>query len=150
MPSWNLRPARPDDRDFLFELNRATMKPYVERVWGWDEERQITFFDSRFEPSRWQIIQAAGEDVGVLIVEENDDEIYLAEIQLLPSAQSGGIGSSVIRSLILRATAAKKPLTLRVLHVNPRARALYERFGFQPVKEIETHTYLRWDGPAPR
>jgi RimJ/RimL family protein N-acetyltransferase len=44
------------------------------------------------------------------------------------------------------AAAAGKPLTLRVLHVNERARGLYERLGFRPFKEIETHVYLRWTG----
>jgi ribosomal protein S18 acetylase RimI-like enzyme len=45
-----------------------------------------------------------------------------------------------------------KPLTLRVLHVNGRARAFYERLGFRPFKEIETHVYLRWSasGEYPR
>ena len=43
------------------------------------------------------------------------------------------------------ATASEKSVTLRVLHVNGRARALYERLGFRPFKDIETHVYLRWD-----
>jgi RimJ/RimL family protein N-acetyltransferase len=47
-----------------------------------------------------------------------------------------------------RAAAVGKPLTLRVLHANPRARALYERLGFQAFKEIETHTYMRWVSSA--
>jgi RimJ/RimL family protein N-acetyltransferase len=47
-----------------------------------------------------------------------------------------------------RALASGKPLSLRVLHVNQRARALYERLGFVPFKEIETHTYLRWNGSS--
>jgi ribosomal protein S18 acetylase RimI-like enzyme len=46
-----------------------------------------------------------------------------------------------------RAVAAGKPLSLRVLRVNERARSLYERLGFSPFREIETHTYLSWDGP---
>ena len=125
------------------------MKDYVELVWGWDDSDQITFFDNRFQPDGCQIIQADGADIGVLIVEEDADEIYLAEVQVLPHWQGRGIGSSVLRSLMERGAAAGKPVTLRVLHANPRARALYERFGFQPFKEIETHTYLRWVSSEP-
>ena len=142
--SWDLRQARPEDRDFLFDLNRMTMKDYVEQVWGWDDQQQIAFFDDRFSPDQWQIIRADGTDIGVLIVEEDAREIYLAEIQILPEWQGRGIGSSVIRALMEKGKATGKSLTLRVLHVNPRARALYERFGFRPFKAIETHTYLRW------
>jgi ribosomal protein S18 acetylase RimI-like enzyme len=47
-----------------------------------------------------------------------------------------------------RAIASGKPLSLRVLRVNERARSLYELLGFRRFKEIETHTYLRWGGPS--
>jgi ribosomal protein S18 acetylase RimI-like enzyme len=143
---WRLRPARPDDRDFLFGLNEATMREHVERVWGWDAAAQVAFFEDRFQPDAWQVIEAEGEDIGVLIVEETDDAIYLAEIQILPGWQGRGIGSSIVRSLMNEASASMKPFTLRVLHVNERARAFYQRLGFRPFKEIDTHVYLRWEG----
>lgn len=146
-PSWTLRRARPDDRAFLLALKAETMKDYVERVWGWDDAEQLAYFDDRFTPERWQIIQAERQDVGVLIVEESDDEVYLAEIEILPAWQGRGIGSAIIRSLMARAAQAGKPLTLRVLHVNTRARDLYERIGFRVFNEIDTHAYLRWDAP---
>jgi ribosomal protein S18 acetylase RimI-like enzyme len=132
------------DRDFLFDLNEATMREQVEQVWGWDDAEQRAFLEARFQPDRWQIIQAHGQDIGVLIVEEGDDEIYLAEIEILPEWQGRGIGAAIVRSLMEQAAVSAKPLTLRVLHVNQRAWALYERLGFCPFKEIETHAYLRW------
>jgi ribosomal protein S18 acetylase RimI-like enzyme len=70
----------------------------------------------------------------------------LAEIEILPEWQGRGIGSAVVRSLMREAASRQKPLTLRVLHINQRARTLYERLGFQPFREIETHSYLYWDG----
>jgi ribosomal protein S18 acetylase RimI-like enzyme len=145
---WQLRPACPADRDFLYALNEATMREHAEKVWGWDEAEQAVFFDNRFRPDDWQVIQADGQDIGVLIVEEDDEQIYLAEIQILPESQGRGIGSVIVRELMQTATATGKPLTLRVLHVNSRARALYERLGFRQFKEIETHAYLRWDPAA--
>jgi ribosomal protein S18 acetylase RimI-like enzyme len=144
--SWQLRPAQAEDREFLYALNEVTMREHVEKVWGWDDSEQLAFFDDRFQPADWQIIQADREDVGVLIVRENDDELYLEDIKILPAWQGRGIGSAVVRSLMRDAVSRRKPLTLRVLHVNTSARALYERLGFRPFKEIETHTYLRWDG----
>lgn len=122
------------------------MREHVEDVWGWDDAEQIAFFESRFQPARWQIIRSDGQDIGVLVAEEEADEIYLAEIEILPEWHGQGIGSSVVRSLMKRAIASGKPLTLRVLHVNESARFLYERLGFRPFKEIETHIYLRWNG----
>jgi ribosomal protein S18 acetylase RimI-like enzyme len=147
-PSWSLRLAQTDDREFLLRLNEATMREYVERVWGWDEAEQTTLFENRFQPERWQIIQSGAQDIGVLVVEDQIEEIILASIEILPEWQGQGVGSSVIRSLMGRAAASGKPLSLRVLRVNERARSLYERLGFRPFKEIETHTYLHWEGPT--
>lgn len=144
--SWTLRVARPDDRAFLLGLKQAAMKTYVDQVWGWDDAEQRRYFDDRFTADRWQIIQVDGEDVGVLIVEEDDEQIYLAEIELLPAWQGRGIGASVNRSLVAKATESGKSVRLRVLHVNSRARELDERLGFRTVKETDTHTYLSWDG----
>lgn len=141
-PNWTLRPARSEDYDFLFDLNETTMREHAEQLWDWDHSE--AFFAKRFQPERWQVIQSEGQDIGVLIVNEEDDEIYVAEIEILPDWQGRGIGSSIIRLLMESASRAGKPLTLRVLHVNERARELYERLGFQLFKEIETYIYLRW------
>jgi hypothetical protein len=72
-PSWNLRPARLDD--VLVELHESTMRDYVEQVWGWDAAEQAALFERRFQPERWQIIQVEGTDIGLLIVENESDEI---------------------------------------------------------------------------
>ena len=140
-----LRRARADDRAFLLALKAAAMKPYVDQVWGWDDAEQVAYFDDRFVPDRTQIIQVDGRDVGVLIVEEDGEHVYLADIEVLPAWQGRGIGSAIIEALKERASAVNKPLTLRVLKVNTRARAFYERLGFRPYKDIDTHTYLVWE-----
>ena len=40
-------------------------------------------------------------------------------------------------------------LTLEVLHVDERARVLYERLGFRVVVRTETHESMTWDGAHP-
>ena len=142
-PAWGLRAARPADHRFLFELNEATMREYVDATWGLDDEEQVAFFEARFDPSQCQILHLDGADIGVLTVEERPEEIYIAEIQLLPEWQSKGIGSSVVESLVERGKAEGKPVTLRVLRANPRAAALYARLGFGQFREIETLIYMR-------
>jgi ribosomal protein S18 acetylase RimI-like enzyme len=147
-PGWSLRPASNADRDFAFELNRVTMKEYVEATWGWDDAEQEALFDESFDPADCEIIRIGSTDVGLLAVEEHDDEIYLAGIYLQPEWQSRGIGSSIVRSLLERGAASAKPVTLRVLHSNPRAEALYTRLGFTRFRTIDTHAYLRADPSA--
>ena len=143
--NWTLRAATAADRDFLFELNRAAFRASVEATWGWDEQEQIAFFDGRFDPSRRQIVQIEGVDVGEVMVEERPHEIYLARIALLPEWQGRGIGTAIVRSLLERAGTDGKSVVLEVLHANARAAKLYAELGFAATGRSETHLLMRAD-----
>lgn len=119
------------------------MRPYVEATWGWEDAGQARMFDLNFDPANQEIVQLDGTDAGMLAVEETEERIWLAVIEIHPHFQGRGLGTEIIRSLLDRGAAAGKPVTLRVLRTNPRARSLYERLGFRSFREIETHTYLR-------
>jgi ribosomal protein S18 acetylase RimI-like enzyme len=144
-PDWSLRAATAADRGFLMDLNRAAFREAVERVWGWDDEEQLAYFDARFDPDRRQIVQVDGVDAGEVSIEERPTEIYLARIALLPAWQGRGIGTSIVRSLLDRAAASGRSVVLEVLHENPRAAALYRRLGFEQTDENGTHVFMRAD-----
>jgi len=128
-----LRPARPADSEFCFQLHKAAMGDYVTAIWGWDEQRQRDFHDRGFVPGRWQIITANGSDAGMLSVEYRPDEIYLSRIEIHPDYQGRGIGTRLINMLLDEATRKGQDLVLDVLTVNHRAYALYQRLGLQEV-----------------
>jgi ribosomal protein S18 acetylase RimI-like enzyme len=133
-----LRPAKEGDYAFLWELHRTAMQPYVAATWGWDEAWQADYFRAHLALPRCQIIQSAGVDVGVLVVEAQSDRVFLELIEILPTFQRAGIGTAVIRQILAQATNQGVPVTLRVLKVNP-ARMLYERLGFVVTGETTTH-----------
>jgi ribosomal protein S18 acetylase RimI-like enzyme len=126
-PEWRLRPASPADRDFIFGVQRTTLREYAEPLWGWDDARQSRRFAERFAPDRWEVVQVGDEDVGVLEVEERADELVLANIELLPHWQGRGLGGAIVDALLARAASEGRALTLRVLATNERAVRLYER-----------------------
>ena len=136
------RPVTSDDRSWLWDLKRATMRGYVAAIYGWEEEVQRRMFEERFEPERLRIIRVEGRDVGMLEFEEGKTDFFLRRIELLPGAQNGGIGSAVIGGLIDAAAARKKGIRLQVLRSNP-ARRLYERLGFRVDAETPTHFKMR-------
>ena len=144
-PEWSLRPATDSDRDFRLELERLVFREAVDALWGWDDEEQRKRFDERFTSEGVQVIQVGGEDAGVLDVKELEGELVLASILLLPAWQGQGIGGSVLDALLERASAQRKPLTLRVLVTNPRAVQLYERKGFRIARTTDTHAYMLAD-----
>jgi ribosomal protein S18 acetylase RimI-like enzyme len=116
----------------------------VEQVWGWDDAQQREFFDRRFRPERLQVVESGGEPVGVLSIGEEENALFLADVEIAPEWQRRGIGSAIVRSLQERARAEGRPLELQVLRVNERARALYERLGFREIRHDEIRARMRW------
>jgi len=133
MTSVTLRAATPTDSEFCFQLHKAAMGDYITAIWGWDEQRQRDFHARSFNPGRWQIITAAGTDIGMIDVEYRPAEIYLSRIEIHPSHQGDGIGTRLISALIDEARQNDQDLVLDVLTVNHRAQALYQRLGMTEV-----------------
>jgi GNAT superfamily N-acetyltransferase len=131
------RTATSDDKDFLWELKVASMRQYVEAVYGWDDSSQYGFFELGFRPEAIQIIQYDGQDIGMYELRERDC-IILARIEILPAFQGKGIGRTVIQQMVARVSKTGKPLRLQVFKVNP-ARKLYEGIGFLRTGETKTH-----------
>ena len=128
-----LRPATAADSEFCYRLHKAAMGNYITAIWGWDEQAQRSFHTRSFNPGRWQIITAAGTDIGMLDVEYRPSEIYLARIEICPGYQGRGIGTRLISALIDEARRTGQDLVLDVLTVNHSAQALYQRLGMTEV-----------------
>ena len=143
-----LRQATWDDYDFLYDLLKTTMREHVELIWIWDEQWQQERFEKTFNPAENRIIVLNGVDVGVIATRRYEDEIFLARLYILPEYQGRGIGTQLIRSLLVEARREGLPVTLRVLTGNP-AKRLYERLGFEVVEDAVTH-YLMKATPSSR
>lgn len=131
MTAYALRPATPDDFDFLFTLHRSAMRQYIETIWGWNDDWQQEYFRRKFDPAARQVVQVEGRDAGVVVVERRPDEVYLGLIELLPEYQGRGIGTQIVNDIKAAAHGAGLPMALHVLRSNDPARRLYERLGFQ-------------------
>ena len=138
----SFRPATRGDYDFLWWLHCATMKPYVEKTWGWDEQWQAQYFRDRFDPATREIIECDRVPIGCISVERQKDRVFLSVIKIAPDHQNRGIGTKLVRDLLNEADGRGVPVELQVLKVN-LARRFYERLGFAMVGETETHYLMR-------
>lgn len=141
MHEYSLRPATSADFSFLRELHRQTLRPYVEQIWGWDEQQQENLLRERFAPEKLQVIQIAGKDTGILQVETKPNEVFLANILLAPEFQKRGLGRKIVSDVVEQAKVRGLPVALTVLKPNP-AKRLYERLGFQVTKEDEVRYFM--------
>jgi ribosomal protein S18 acetylase RimI-like enzyme len=138
-----LRPATAADAEFFFDLHKASLGPYVDQIWDWDDADQRAYLARNLVLEHVRVIVVDGVDVGRLDVEEGDDEIFLALIELSPDHQGRSIGSRLIRDLLDRGSADGKRVTLSVLEVNRRACQLYRRLGFTVVSRGGTAPEIR-------
>ena len=140
---YQLRPAVPEDRDWIYACKAASVRPYVESIWGWDEAFQRRDFDGDFGSiGQFRVIEAAGQPIGFLQVLEEEDCVEVAELHLAPDRRGQGIGSSILRRLLADCGNRGRTLRLGCFKENHRAKALYQRLGFRQTAETETHYVL--------
>ena len=120
------------------------MQPYVERVWGWDEEYQERRFRQGYDHTETQVVLVDGRAVGLLRVSERESAVFIDQVEIVPDYQGQGIGTSLINNLLARG----RRVELGVLKVNVDARRLYERLSFRVIGDTETHCHMRAE-PAP-
>ncbi len=140
MARYQLRDARTSDFEFLQELHRLTLKPYVAKIWGWDDRQQEQLLRERFDHSKLKIIQLDQKDIGILQVENRVEVIFLANILLRPENQDQGWGTEIVKNII--ESARPLPVTLTVLKPNP-AKKFYERLGFVTTDEDDARFFMK-------
>ena len=145
MNKLNLRKARPEDSEFAYRVKRAAFKEYVEQVWGWDEKEQRKLHEQRFKAQDFWVINLAGKDIGIMAMVMAPDCVRLNQLFLLPEHQGKGIGCECMKIIMEEAHQLGLPVRLRILKVNPRALAFFQKLGFTRTGETDTHDLMEKD-----
>ncbi len=138
----SFRQVKLEDYDFLYKLHVATMRDYIKETWSWDETFQQKMFRNKFNPQELEIITFKKKDIGMVAIENGEDNIFLRSIEIAPEYQKKGIGAYIVQAIINNAARKNKPVFLYVLKVNP-AQKLYERLGFEKTSETTTHYVMK-------
>lgn len=121
-----------------------SIKDYVQKIWGWNEEYQIKDFESDFILQDFKIITVEDKDIGFIQIIEEPFNINIAEIHITSNYQGYGIGRSIINRIIKQASNKMKTVTIGCFIDNSRAKNLYEGLGFEVIKVTETHYEMRY------
>jgi len=136
-----LRAACANDADFARDLYFETMRGIIERLFGWDQNREDENFARFFKLDEVRIITVDGQDVGWIQEQTLEKSIHLGSFYVAPRMQNRGIGTQVLQMLLERAGSESKPLTLEVVKINPALR-FYEKRGFRITHEDEHKFYM--------
>jgi ribosomal protein S18 acetylase RimI-like enzyme len=146
-----LRPVEEKDTAFIEAVYRTTRDAELNFT-NWSEHQKNAFismqsaaqlaeYRTRFPDARFQIIIYSKKNAGRIYTWENETEIRLIDITLLPEFRGKGIGKDLLQQLIERSNKMQKKLSLHVESSNPILK-LYQRLGFIHIKNNGRHYYM--------
>jgi len=147
-----------NDSDFLFAVYASTRADEVAQLTQWSEAQrqaflqqqfaaQHTYYQAQFEAAEFCLICHHDEPAGRLYIELRSDEIRLIDIALLPSQRGNGLGSAILRCLLVLTQQLQLPVRIHVETQNPAMR-LYQRLGFVKLEDKGVYDLLQWQPTA--
>ena len=146
-----LRPVEEKDDSFIEAVYRSTREEEL-KFTNWSELQKNAFvtmqsmaqlaeYKTKFPDAAFQIIVYKKKDAGRFYTWENETEIRLIDITVLPQFRGKGIGSFLLGELIKRSNKEQKKISL---HADPASPVLelYRRLGFIHIRNNGRHYYM--------
>ena len=137
---YQLRKPKAEDAEALATIRVQAMKPSLEAIGRFDEDRARRRILDSFDPNTTSEILVEEERVGFLVIRRLENHFYLDHLYISPKYQGKGLGSAVLRQLIEEANVANLPIRLGALKFSPSNR-FYASHGFCLEREEEWDNY---------
>ena len=152
-----LRPERPEDASFLYELFRGhtlqglaampvddAMKELLVRM---QFRSQTQAYRDHYPNARFDILESDGVPFGRLIVHEHDDTATFVDFALLPERRGAGLGAAVIARVLAWVAERRAAVRLSILSNNEASLRMTRRIGFVRVGETPPYVEMEWRRP---
>jgi ribosomal protein S18 acetylase RimI-like enzyme len=151
VPGVSLRPARPEDDEFLLRVYASTRTDELAPV-PWTEAEKDAFLRMQFTAQHhyyrqhyadgeFSVVQVGGEPAGRLYLYRGAEELRIVDIALLPEFRGRGIGRALLTEIIGEGDRAGLPVRIHVERNNPALR-LYRELGFRVVGEVGVYDFM--------
>lgn len=144
---WSLRLARPDDAEFLPDIERAAGELFHQ-----DPDLKSIDFDEVIEAEEHRSFIRKGHCltalmnervVGFLTAEPILRELHIWELSVHPDHQQRGIGAGLIRACQIDAhNTGFRAITLTTFRDNAWNGPFYRRMGFAEIADLDAHPRL--------
>ncbi|CAM5625656.1 GNAT family N-acetyltransferase [Streptomyces griseorubiginosus] len=141
MTNDEIRPAGPADVPAVKAVTDAAYEHYIERIGLVPQPMRR---DHAANVAAGQVYVTGDPVVGLVVVEEREDHLYLDNIAVRPDAQGQGVGGRLLRFVEAHARALGLPEVR--LYTNAKMwenQEIYPKFGYEVVER-------RVDGPFDR
>jgi ribosomal protein S18 acetylase RimI-like enzyme len=151
VPGVSLRPARPEDDEFLLRVYASTRTDELAPV-PWTEAEKDAFLRMQFHAQdryyhqhyaggEFSVILVGGEAAGRLYLFRGAQELRIVDIALLPEFRGRGIGRALLTDILREGDRSGLPVRIHVERNNPALR-LYRELGFRPVGEVGVYDFM--------
>jgi ribosomal protein S18 acetylase RimI-like enzyme len=151
--TFELRPVRATDGEFLFQVYASTRVEELARV-NWSDTQRANFLRSQFAAqtqhyttqypgAEFQVVLVDGQPAGRLYLHRRPGEIRVMDIALLPAFRQRGLGTALLQQVLAEGARTHRCVTIHVEIFNP-ARHWYERLGFQAIAENGVYLLMEW------
>lgn len=125
-------PVTEDEFDSLFSVVKQGLHPYVDAVFGWDDDFQRERLKSDYQPDWFYWIYSGSEQVGLLCYKPYENAFHVHLLLLFPEYQGKQIGRRVMDKIKREALAKQRDtITLSSFTINRGAVRFYQQLGYQ-------------------
>ena len=143
MTSLRFDVAKETDAKRLATLRVNAMRPSLEAVGRFNQERARRRFLDTFVPADTTLVLSGKQLLGFFAVRDREDHLYLDHLYVAPEQQGSGIGSLILHWVLRDASERKLPVRLMALRESP-ANAFYRQHGFEVVGQEDFDTLYEW------
>jgi len=145
MIKYSLEEYKDEYFEILYEMKKDNFKWYVEKLYGWDENKQIEFHKNFIEEHRKDIkvVKFENKIIGVFTnyIDENCESV-VSLFYIDKDYQRKGIGTDLLNRQLKIDLINNRNTILQVFKENP-ARFLYQKVGFEIYEETSSHYKMR-------
>ncbi|WP_299425484.1 GNAT family N-acetyltransferase [uncultured Shimia sp.] len=143
MTSLRFDAAKPTDAKRLANLRVKAMRPSLEAVGRFNQERARRRFLDTFVPEDTTLVFSGKQLLGFFELRDCEDHLYLDHFYIAPEEQGRGIGSMILQWILRDASERDLPVRLMALNGSP-ANKFYRLHGFEVTTQEEFDTCYQW------
>ena len=155
--SISLHLIQEEDLMVLSEIYGSTREKELQQVVGWNDEQKKAFvlqqfmaqheyYQKNYTGAAFYVIQKNKIAIGRLYIHENFQEkgVRIIDITILPNWQNKGVGSSILKDILAKASKLNRTVSIHVETFNP-AMKLYKNLDFKKISETNgVYHLLEW------
>ncbi|MFC1997302.1 GNAT family N-acetyltransferase [Chloroflexota bacterium] len=149
----SFRPFVEADLEFLYQIYASTRQDELALVdWTFTQKEgflhmqfdaQHQYYQEHYSEAEFQIVLYDDQPCGRLYLSRWETEFRIVDIALLPEFRGQGIGSTILKDILVEAGSQKLPVSIHVEQFNPAMR-LYLNLGFKKIDETGVYHLMKW------